>query len=165
MERSYGDEAGEPTYFSILPRRLADRLLYSLNCSTDCKNTLIAILATLEHLLGKSWSPRRTIGTLFNRSSSSPSAPQLTPLSTHTVLAFGMDEEIGGPQGASSIGPYLLETYGENGVAMLVDEGGSGVEERYGKTFLLPGTGEKGNVSPTISVQTAGGHSYVSLSF
>jgi hypothetical protein len=43
---------------------------------------------------------------------------------------------------------------------MLVDEGGGGVEERYGKTFLLPGTGEKGNVSPMVTVETAGGHSY-----
>jgi acetylornithine deacetylase/succinyl-diaminopimelate desuccinylase-like protein len=75
------------------------------------------------------------------------------------VLAFGFDEEIGGPQGASAIGEHLLDTYGKNGVAMIVDEGGAGVETLYGKTFVLPGTGEKGNVSPSILVETAGGHS------
>lgn len=42
---------------------------------------------------------------------------------------------------------------------MIVDEGGAGVEEAYGRTFVLPGTGEKGNISPSILVQTAGGHS------
>jgi len=78
---------------------------------------------------------------------------------TFSVLAFGFDEEIGGPQGAFSIGPKLLKTFGKDGVALLIDEGGSGISREYGKTLILPGTGEKGNVSPTILVETAGGHS------
>lgn len=40
------------------------------------------------------------------------------------VLAFGFDEEIGGQNGAEYIGKYLLEKYGENGLAMIIDEGG-----------------------------------------
>ncbi|CED85327.1 carboxypeptidase s [Phaffia rhodozyma] len=104
--------------------------------SSDCKNSLIAIMTALEHRLEQGWKNRRTL-----------------------VLAFGFDEEIGGPQGASAIGKHLLDTYGPNGVAMLVDEGGSGVEEKYGKLWILPGTAEKGNVSPAILVETEGGHS------
>lgn len=42
---------------------------------------------------------------------------------------------------------------------MIVDEGGSGVEDRAGKTFLMPGTGEKGMISARFTVETAGGHS------
>ena len=76
------------------------------------------------------------------------------------VFAFGFDEEIGGPQGASSIATLLLDRYGKHGVAMLIDEGGNAVSEEYGRTFVLPGTGEKGSVSPTIQVDTPGGHRY-----
>jgi Gly-Xaa carboxypeptidase len=81
---------------------------------------------------------------------------KLTPY--ESVFAFGFDEEIGGPQGAATIGPYLLDKYGKDGVALLIDEGGSGVSEEYGQTFILPGTSEKGNVSPLITVETSGGH-------
>lgn len=86
----------------------------------------------------------------------------IVPLFPFAVFAFGFDEEIGGPQGAASIAPLLVERYGKHGIALLIDEGGNAVSQEYGKTFVLPGIGEKGGVSPTISVETAGGHSYVS---
>jgi Gly-Xaa carboxypeptidase len=58
--------------------------------ASDTKNSLIGSLAAVEHLLEQGWSPRRTV-----------------------VFAFGFTEEIGGPLGAASIGPLLLERYGE----------------------------------------------------
>lgn len=51
-----------------------------------------------------------------------------------------------------------MEKFGKDGVAMLIDEGGSGVSREYGKTLILPGTGEKGMISATMMVETAGGH-------
>jgi len=58
--------------------------------ASDCKNSLTGVLAALEHLLEGGWQPTRTV-----------------------VLAFGHDEEIGGPQGAASVASFLLETYGK----------------------------------------------------
>ena len=40
------------------------------------------------------------------------------------VLSFGFDEEVSGAQGASALSEYLLSEYGEDGIAMLIDEGG-----------------------------------------
>lgn len=75
--------------------------------------------STVETLLEKGFFPTRTV-----------------------VLAFGFDEETSGlfvsllsqcllnivsycgDQGAGKIGDYLLEQYGENSFALLVDEGG-----------------------------------------
>lgn len=87
------------------------------------------------------------------------SPPSSRHMLVHPVLAFGFDEEIGGPQGAFTIGQHLLEQYGENGVSMIVDEGGAGIETLYGKVLVLPGTGEKGNISPSVKVEAEGGHS------
>ncbi len=61
-----------------------------------------------------------------------------------TVLAFGQDEEISGPRGAANIAKFLQDLYGQNGIAMLVDEGGMGLDVQYGNTFALPGVTEKG---------------------
>ena len=41
------------------------------------------------------------------------------------VLTFGFDEEASGPQGAERLADFLLEKYGENAFALLVDEGGT----------------------------------------
>lgn len=100
-------------------------------------------MAAIEYLLENGWKPKRTV-----------------------ILAWGFDEEMcvafssgqdppardadaspfartcsGGPQGAATIGPYLFDKYGQDGIAFLIDEGGSGVSEEYGKTFILPGMG------------------------
>lgn len=40
------------------------------------------------------------------------------------VLSFGFDEEVSGAQGATALSKYLLSKYGEDGFAMLIDEGG-----------------------------------------
>jgi len=40
------------------------------------------------------------------------------------VLSFGFDEEVSGTRGAQALSEYLLSQYGEDGFAMLIDEGG-----------------------------------------
>jgi len=40
------------------------------------------------------------------------------------VLSFGFDEEVSGGRGAKALSEYLLSQYGEDGIAMLIDEGG-----------------------------------------
>ncbi len=68
-------------------------------------------------------------------------------LSWYIVLAFGQDEEIGGHMGAAFVNQHLLSLYGEGGIAMIVDEGGSAVDStQFGRTFALPGVVEKGSV-------------------
>ncbi|MBT8179129.1 MAG: M20/M25/M40 family metallo-hydrolase, partial [Eudoraea sp.] len=65
----------------------------------DDKGSLMAVMEAVEKLLGESFTPSQTI-----------------------YLAFGHDEEVGGPRGAAKIAEYLKE----NGVhaAMTLDEGG-----------------------------------------
>jgi Gly-Xaa carboxypeptidase len=58
------------------------------------------------------------------------------------VLAFGFDEEASGTQGAGFLAPYLEKTYGIDGIAMIVDEGGRIMEE-YGALLAAPAVGEK----------------------
>ncbi|TFK33512.1 hypothetical protein BDQ12DRAFT_738741 [Crucibulum laeve] len=106
--------------------------------SSDCKNNLIGILTSVEHLIKSGWKPRRTL-----------------------VLAFGQDEEISGPRGAVNIAKYLESEYGENGIAMIVDEGGMGIDEVYGADFAMPGIAEKGYTNMHIEVDMLGGHSSV----
>ncbi|TFK33516.1 hypothetical protein BDQ12DRAFT_715813 [Crucibulum laeve] len=103
--------------------------------SNDDKNCVIGILSALERLLEGGWIGRRGI-----------------------VLAFGADEEIGGFYGAAHIFSALLSTYRPNGIAMLVDEGGSGVDTIYGRDFAVPGVVEKGRTNFVVEVDTSGGH-------
>ncbi|KXN83455.1 hypothetical protein AN958_01435 [Leucoagaricus sp. SymC.cos] len=106
--------------------------------SADCKNNVIGILSAVEHLLEEGWRPERTI-----------------------LFAFGQDEEISGPQGAMSIAKHLLNIYGHYGIAMIVDEGGMGLDSIFGREFALPGIAEKGYVNAVITVEMVGGHSSV----
>lgn len=49
--------------------------------------------------------------------------------------------------GAALVNQHLLGLYGEGGIAMIVDEGGSGVDStQFGRTFTLPGVVEKGSI-------------------
>jgi len=68
--------------------------------SSDCKNQLIAIMETIELFLAADFKPKRTI-----------------------VMSFGFDEEISGREGAGHLAPFLIDRYGENGIAAIVDEG------------------------------------------
>ncbi|KAJ7150834.1 carboxypeptidase S [Mycena crocata] len=105
--------------------------------SSDDKAGVIGILTSIEALLEKNFAPNRTV-----------------------VLSFGFDEEAGGYHGAGYLGPALLERFGPDSFAMIVDEG-SGYTEQFGAIFAAPGVAEKGSVNVDVEVQTPGGHSSV----
>ncbi|PBK76079.1 carboxypeptidase S [Armillaria solidipes] len=105
--------------------------------SSDDKSGLIGILSSLQVLLENDFKSTRTI-----------------------ILAFGFDEEVGGLQGAGYIAPKILETYGEDSLALLVDEGG-GFGQEYGTVFATPGVAEKGSTNVRVDIATPGGHSSV----
>lgn len=88
--------------------------------ASDCKNSLIGILEAVEYLIKAGYKPQRTV-----------------------VLSFGFDEEISGMEGAGHLAPYLLERYGKDGVAAIIDEG-AGVSTLFGTHFATPGVAEKG---------------------
>ena len=68
--------------------------------SSDCKNQLIAEMETVELLLAADFKPKRTI-----------------------IMSFGFDEEISGRQGAGHLSKFLIDRYGEDSIAAIVDEG------------------------------------------
>ncbi|KAF8552419.1 carboxypeptidase S [Imleria badia] len=103
--------------------------------SVDDKSGLIGILSAMETMLVNGYQPARTV-----------------------VLASGFDEESGGNFGAKTLALELLEMFGENGYAMLVDEG-AGYGEQYGQVIATPGIAEKGAVDTMIEITTPGGHS------
>ncbi|KIY52185.1 carboxypeptidase S [Fistulina hepatica ATCC 64428] len=105
--------------------------------SSDDKSGLISIMNTLEVLLEKGFKPTRGI-----------------------VLAFGFDEESSGTLGAGTLGPVLLEMFGENGLVFIVDEGG-GFSETFGAVVATPGIAEKGSMDVKVEVHSPGGHSSV----
>ncbi|KAF9557345.1 carboxypeptidase S [Agrocybe pediades] len=105
--------------------------------SSDDKSGLIGILTSIETLLAANFEPTRTV-----------------------VLAFGFDEEASGFQGAGKLGPFLQEIYGEDGFAMVVDEG-SGFVEQYGTVVATPGIAEKGFLNTLVEVTAPGGHSSI----
>jgi hypothetical protein len=83
---------------------------------------VIGILSTVEYMLSiNTFKPRRTV-----------------------ILAFGQDEEADGIYGAVYISKLLEKRHGKHGIGIIVDEGGSGLEERYGVKMALPAVAEKG---------------------
>ncbi|OHW98501.1 carboxypeptidase s [Colletotrichum incanum] len=103
----------------------------------DCKNSLIGILESVELLIDAGFAPKRTL-----------------------VLSFGFDEEVSGERGAGHLAPFLLDRYGKDGAAILIDEG-SGFDTQWGQDFAIPGTAEKGAIDVEIVVRTPGGHSSI----
>ena len=99
--------------------------------------SLYAIRSTVETLIASGFKPTRTI-----------------------ALAFGFDEEAFGRYGAASLGLHLERTYGENGIAMIVDEG-TGFAEQFGSVFATPGIAERGFLNTHVKVTAPGGHSSV----
>ncbi|CEQ42341.1 SPOSA6832_04155 [Sporobolomyces salmonicolor] len=107
--------------------------------SADCKNTLIGIFAALDRLVLENFVPPRTI-----------------------ILSSGFDEEIGGSRSAAHLASTLQSRYGENGIALVLDEGFTGVDTAFGgTTFARFGVAEKGAVNVKLDVLTPGGHSSV----
>jgi carboxypeptidase PM20D1 len=103
----------------------------------DDKSSLVAVMESVEKLLQESFTPAQTI-----------------------YLAFGHDEEVGGPNGAGRIAAYLKE----KGVqaAMTLDEGGFLAENMVpgiDKDVAMVNLAEKGFASFRLIVETKGGHS------
>ncbi|MCK0159708.1 M20 family peptidase [Allomuricauda sp. F6463D] len=103
----------------------------------DDKSSLMALMESVELLLGESFTPKQTI-----------------------YLAFGHDEELGGENGAKAIAAYLKE----KGIqaAMTLDEGGFLADQMVpgiDKTVAMVNLSEKGYASFNLIVETGGGHS------
>ena len=103
----------------------------------DDKGSLMALMESVEKLLSESFTPSRTI-----------------------YLAFGHDEEVGGPKGAAKIAAYLKD----KGIhaAMTLDEGGFLAENMIPgieKDVAMVNLAEKGFASFRLIVETRGGHS------
>ncbi|SMR52297.1 unnamed protein product [Zymoseptoria tritici ST99CH_3D1] len=105
--------------------------------ASDCKNSLVGIMESVEVLLDAGFKPKRTI-----------------------VMSFGFDEECSGAQGAGHLSKFLHERYGDDGVAAIVDEG-MGYQKAFGMGYAVPGVAEKGYTDVEIEVRTPGGHSSV----
>ncbi|VDC06086.1 unnamed protein product [Peniophora sp. CBMAI 1063] len=105
--------------------------------SCDDKSGTIGTLTAIESLLRKGFEPSRTV-----------------------VLAFGIDEERGGIDGAKVLKDYLVPRYGRKGIALIVDEGG-GYSDKGDVVFSVPNVAEKGKFNARIDVYTTGGHSSV----
>ncbi|KAL3469845.1 hypothetical protein BJX99DRAFT_264767 [Aspergillus californicus] len=110
--------------------------------ASDDKNSLTGILSAVEGLLSESkWNPRRTL-----------------------LLAFGFDEEVGLNQGAKKISEVLQTRYGDDSVAIILDEGGLGSQPLDDKTiYVHPAITEKGNINIFFELHSKGGHSSIPL--
>lgn len=106
--------------------------------ASDDKNSLTGLMSALETLLSNPrWNPRRSI-----------------------IVALGFDEECSGRRGAGTIGPFLEEQYGKDSMAIILDEGGMGLELLGGETlYALPAVMEKGHVDIWLDLSINGGHS------
>lgn len=103
----------------------------------DDKGSLISIFEAVNSLLAEGFVPERTV-----------------------YLAFGSDEEVGGPKGATAIAAYLRAK--QQRFEFYMDEGGmvaEGIVPNMQRPVALIGTAEKGYVTLELSVNLPGGHS------
>jgi len=106
--------------------------------AVDDKSSVIAVLEAVEKLASEGYRPRRT-----------------------TYLAFGHDEEVGGPEGAAKIAD-ALSARGVTRFAFVTDEGGvvgQGLVPGIDKPTALIGIAEKGYLNLRLTVSGEGGHS------
>ena len=75
------------------------------------------------------------------------------------IYSFGFDEEIGGPRGAKHLAGLILDRYGPDGIAMVLDEGFTGIDMDHGQSFARLGLAEKGCLTVKLQIATPGGHS------
>lgn len=106
--------------------------------SSDCKNSLIAVLEALELLIVQGFQPNRSI-----------------------IAAFGFDEESGGIHGASKLSEYIEKRHGTKSIYAIIDEGVGFTEEPFTKSVVaVPFVAEKGFLNVNIMLKTLGGHSW-----
>lgn len=104
----------------------------------DDKVSVISILEAVERLVNEGFRPRRTV-----------------------YLAFGHDEEVGGPDGAGQIAA-ALEERGVGPFAFVLDEGGAildGMFPGIDVPVAVIAVAEKGYVNLELLVEGEGGHS------
>lgn len=106
--------------------------------SSDDKNSMTSLLSAIESLLAQGWSPKRTV-----------------------LLAFGFDEECSGVKGAGSIAAHLKSVWGEDSLAIILDEGGMGLQQIDDVLYALPAVTEKGHVDIWLELHVQGGHSSI----
>ena len=105
--------------------------------SSDDKNSLTALMSTVETMLADhDWKPRRTL-----------------------MVSFGFDEECSGYRGAKEIAKVVTDRYGDDGIAVILDEGGMGVNDIEDVTYVVPSVMEKGHVDIWFELHVVGGHS------
>lgn len=106
--------------------------------SSDDKNSMTSLLSAIESLLAQGWSPKRTV-----------------------LLAFGFDEECSGLKGAGSIAAHLESVWGKDSLAIILDEGGMGLQQIDDVLYALPAVTEKGHVDIWLELHVQGGHSSI----
>lgn len=108
--------------------------------STDAKAWLFSILSSIEALIDSGFKPRRTV-----------------------LISFGYDEEAQGRYGAKYLADRIAERYGNDSLAMIVDEGNPVVPatepNSFGIPIALPAVEEKGNIHIRVRIEGRGGHS------
>lgn len=110
--------------------------LYGRGASDD-KSAITALMSAMEALLSQEdYYPRRT-----------------------TIFAFGFDEECSGPRGAATISKHLQHRYHEDGIAIILDEGGAGIQAIGDTIYALPAVYEKGYLDVWFDISVNGGHS------
>lgn len=115
---------------------IADGMVWGRGAADD-KQNVIGAMEAVEWLLGQNFQPKRTI-----------------------LLAFGHDEELGGPNGAQKIVALLKERNIQPECA--IDEGGSilhGMMPGVSSPTALIGIAEKGYATLSLTAKHAGGHS------
>lgn len=104
----------------------------------DDKVMIMAIFEAIEMQLQKGYKPERTI-----------------------LLAFGQDEEVGGPEGVAHI-VKAIESKGIKDIALVFDEGAPlapGLFPGIAAPIALIATAEKGYVTLELKISGVGGHS------
>ncbi|KAI1738606.1 hypothetical protein F4680DRAFT_163418 [Xylaria scruposa] len=105
--------------------------------ASDDKSAITALMSAMEALLSQeAYQPRRTV-----------------------IFAFGFDEECSGFRGAGEISKYLEDQYGEGGIAVILDEGGGGLQSLGDTLYALPAVYEKGYLDVWFDLHVIGGHS------
>ena len=105
--------------------------------ASDDKSAITALMSAMEALLSQDeYQPRRTV-----------------------VFAFGFDEECSGYRGAGEITKHLEDRYGDGGIAVILDEGGAGLQSLGDTLYALPAVYEKGYLDVWFDLDVVGGHS------
>lgn len=101
--------------------------LYGRGASDD-KSAITALMSAMEALLSQEgYQPRRSV-----------------------IFAFGFDEECSDYRGAGEISKHLEERYGEGGIAVILDEGGAGLQSLGDTLYALPAVYEKGYLTRCV---------------